>query len=128
MKFEMTENGFQTETSFGTLQISGNEEFGFRPYQLLISSIAVCTGGVMRKVLERKRIPATSITIEVKDVYRNEEEASRVESVHLHFLIEGIEMTNEKMDKIMQVTDNNCSMYQSVKNCIKVVKTYEFVN
>lgn len=123
----MTENGFQTETSYGTLQISGNDEFGFRPYQLLISSIAVCSGGVMRKILERKRMPASNISIDVKEIYRNEEMANRVEKIHLHFLIEGIEMDNEKMDKIMQVTANNCSMLQSVKESIEVVKTYEFV-
>lgn len=127
MQFEMTENGFQTETSYGTLQISGNDEFGFRPYQLLISSIAVCSGGVMRKIFERKRIPADTITIDVKEVYRNEEKANRVEKIHLHFIIEGIELDNEKMDKIMEVTDNNCSMLQSVKDSIEVVKSYEFV-
>lgn len=127
MKFEMTENGFQTETSYGTLQVSGNDEFGFRPYQLLISSIAVCSGGVMRKILERKRIPAENITIDVKEVYRNAEMANRVEKIHLHFIIEGIELDNEKMDKIMLVTENNCSMLQSVKDSIEVLKTYEFV-
>lgn len=127
MKFEMTENGFQTETSYGTLQVSGNDEFGFRPYQLLISSIAVCSGGIMRKILERKRIPAENITIDVKEVYRNAEIANRVEKIHLHFIIEGIELDNEKMDKIMAVTENNCSMLQSVKDSIEVLKTYEFV-
>lgn len=53
MKFEMTEHGFVTETEFGTLEISSNEEKGFRPYQLMVSSIAACTGGVMRKILEK---------------------------------------------------------------------------
>ncbi|WOV86623.1 OsmC family protein [Sporosarcina oncorhynchi] len=128
MKFEMTENGFQTETSYGTLQISGNDEFGFRPYQLLVSSIAVCSGGVMRKILERKRIPAKNITIDIKEVYRNEEKASRVERIHMHFIIEGIELSNVQMDKIMEVTANNCSMVQSVKDSIEVIETYEFVN
>ena len=127
MKFEMTENGFQTETSYGTLQISGNDEFGFRPYQLLVSSIAVCSGGVMRKILERKRIPAKNITIEIKEVYRNEEKASRVERIHMHFIIEGVELSNVQMDKIMEVTANNCSMVQSVKDSIEVIETYEFV-
>lgn len=127
MIFEMTDNGFQTETSYGTLQISGNDEFGFRPYQLLVSSIAVCSGGVMRKILERKRIPAKNITIEIKEVYRNEEKASRVERIHMHFIIEGVELSNVQMDKIMEVTANNCSMVQSVKNSIEVIETYEFV-
>ncbi|MBO1915157.1 OsmC family protein, partial [Microvirga sp. 3-52] len=92
----MTESGFQTETSFGTLDISPNEELGFRPYQLLVSSIAVCSGGVMKKVLEKMRMPATDIHIEVKEVVRNPDEANRVEKIHLHFILEGTEIKEEK--------------------------------
>ncbi|WP_339254021.1 OsmC family protein [Sporosarcina sp. FSL W8-0480] len=83
MKFEMTENDFETDTTFGNLQISANDEFGFRPYQLLVSSVAVCTGGVLRKILERKRMPANHIAIEVKEVMRNEEFANRVEKIKI---------------------------------------------
>ncbi|WP_252504152.1 OsmC family protein [Sporosarcina sp. Marseille-Q4943] len=127
MKFEMTENGFETETSFGKLQISSNDEYGFRPYQLLVSSIAVCSGGVLRKILERKRLPAKNISIEVKEVVRNEEVANRVEKIHLHFLIEREKIEDEQMKKIMHVTAKNCSMVQSVIDSIEVVETYEFV-
>jgi len=122
----MTENGFETETSFGKLQISANDEYGFRPYQLLVSSIAVCSGGVLRKILERKRMPAKNISIEVKEVVRNEEIANRVEKIHLHFLIEGEKIQDEKMDKIMELTAKNCSMLQTVKDSIEIVETYEF--
>ncbi|MGN7388699.1 OsmC family protein [Sporosarcina sp. SAFN-015] len=128
MKFEMTENGFETETSFGKLQISSNDEYGFRPYQLLVSSIAVCSGGVLRKILERKRLPANNITIEVKEVVRNEEIANRVEKVHLHFIIEREKIKDEQMEKIMHVTAKNCSMVQSVNESIEVVETYEFIS
>lgn len=128
MKFEMTENGFETETTFGNLQISANDEFGFRPYQLLVSSVAVCTGGVLRKILERKRMPANHIAIEVREVKRNEEFASRVEKIHLHFIIDGTKIEDDKMEKIMEVTEKNCSMYQSVKDSIEVINTFEFKN
>lgn len=127
MKFERTENGFETETSFGKLQISANDEYGFRPYQLLVSSIAVCSGGVLRKILERKRMPAKNISIEVKEVVRNEEIANRVEKIHLHFLIEREKIKDEQMEKIMHVTAKNCSMVQSVIDSIEIVETYEFV-
>ena len=128
MKFEMTENGFETETSFGSLQISSKDEYGFRPYQLLVSSIAVCSGGVLRKILERKRIPAKHIVIEVKEIVRNEEAANRVEKIHLHFLIEGEKIEKDQMDKIMHLTRKNCSMVQSVIGSIEVIETYEFLS
>ncbi|MCG7345752.1 OsmC family protein [Sporosarcina sp. ACRSL] len=128
MKFEMTENGFETETSFGKLQISANDDCGFRPYQLLVSSLAVCSGGVLRKILERKRLPADHISIEVKEVYRNEEIANRVEKIHLHFLIKREKIEDVQMDKILELTKKNCSMHQSVIDSIEIIETYEFVN
>jgi putative redox protein len=125
MKFTMTDNGFKTETSFGLLDISSNEEYGFRPYQLLVSSIAVCSGGVMRKVLERMRMPATDIRIEVKEVVRNPDEANKVQKIHLHFIIKGTEINEEKMPRVMDLTMKNCSMAQSVAESIELIKTYE---
>ncbi|WJY27651.1 MULTISPECIES: OsmC family protein [Sporosarcina] len=127
MKLEMTEHGFETETEFGTLTISSNEEKGFRPYQLMVSSIAACTGGVMRKILDKKRTPAESLSIEVKDVQRSQDDASRLEKIHLHITVRAEGLTEEKIPKIMELTDKNCSMYQSVAGCIDVVKTVELI-
>ena len=125
MKFKMTQNGFDTETPFGKLTISGNEAYGFRPYQLLVSSLAVCSGGVMRNILDKMRMPADNITIEVKEVSRNAEIANRVEKVHLHFVIEGQDIDASKMDRVFELTSKNCSMAQSVIDSIELVETYE---
>lgn len=125
MEFKMMENGFKTETEFGTLIISGDDQYGFRPYQLLVSSLAVCSGGVLRKILEKMRAPAENISIQVKEVVRNEEIANRLEKVHLHFIIEGTKMNAEKMGKAMELTKKNCAMVQSVANSIQIVETFE---
>ena len=121
----MTENGFETTTAFGQLTISGNEDYGFRPYQLLVSSVAVCSGGVLRNILEKMRMPAENVTIEVKEVSRNPEIANRVEKIHLHFIIEGQNIDESKMDKVFELTMKNCSMVQSVIDSIELVETYE---
>ncbi|KAA0966343.1 OsmC family protein [Sporosarcina sp. ANT_H38] len=125
MKFEMTENGFETSTSFGQLTVSGNEEYGFRPYQLLVSSVAVCSGGVLRNILEKMRMPADNISIEVKEVRRNAEIANRVEKIHLHFIIEGQKIDESKIEKVFELTRKNCSMVQSLIDSIEIVETYE---
>lgn len=124
MNFSMKENGFSADLPFGTLDVSGNEEYGFRPYQLLITSIAVCSGGVMRKTLEKMRMPVTDMQIEVKEVVRNEKEANRVEKVHLHFILKGA-IEESRMPRVLEVTRNNCSMVRSVEESIEVVETYE---
>lgn len=53
MKFSMNEHGFTGHLPFGELHVSTDEEYGFRPYQLLVSSLAICSAGIIRKVLEK---------------------------------------------------------------------------
>lgn len=126
MKFSMKENGFSAQLPYGTIDVSGNEEYGFRPFQLLITSIAVCSGGVMRKTLEKMRMPAEDIQIEVKEVVRIEEDASRVAKVHLHFILKG-DIQDSRMPRVLEVTRNNCSMVRSVEEAIEIVETYELI-
>ena len=56
MEFTMNEHSFSTKLPFGELEVSGNEEYGFRPYQLLVSAVTVCSGGVLRKILNKQRL------------------------------------------------------------------------
>ncbi len=126
MKFVMTDKAFETTTDFGTLTISGDESLGFRPYQLMVSSLAICSGSVMRKIFAKKRLDLQSMTIDA-EATRNPDAADRIESVRLHFKIKGTGL-EDKMDKIMELTKKNCSMVQSVIGSIDVTETYELVD
>lgn len=122
----MQEGGFYSDLAYGKLEVSGNEEYGFRPFQLLVSSIAVCSGGVLRKVLEKMRIEFDDIHIKA-DVVRNEDEANRVEEISLHFTIQGEKLDEKKIEKAMKLTRKNCSMVQSVQDSINIEETFELV-
>jgi uncharacterized OsmC-like protein len=56
VKFKMREAGFSANFEYGELHAAGNKEYGFRPYHLMVSSIAVCSGGVLRGILEKEKI------------------------------------------------------------------------
>ncbi|MCK6255727.1 OsmC family protein [Fictibacillus sp. KIGAM418] len=126
MEFKMKEKGFQTQFEYGKLDISGDEQYGFRPYQLMVSSVAVCSGGVLRKVLAKMRIEVEDITIHTQ-VIRNKEEADRIESIHMHFIIKGFNLSSEKIEKALRVTEKNCSMVQSVKGSIAITDSFELI-
>ncbi|MFP3358961.1 OsmC family protein [Planococcus citreus] len=126
MKFSMNENGFTGHLPFGELHVSTNEEYGFRPYQLLVSSLAICSAGIIRKVLDKQRMPAEDIEVEVKEIVRVAEEADRVSKVHLHFRIKG-DINEAKMPRVMELTRKNCSMVRSVEETIDIVETYELI-
>ncbi|MGB3262153.1 OsmC family protein [Paenisporosarcina sp.] len=127
MKYVMTEHGLETELEFGKLTISGDETKGFRPYQLLVSSLVGCSGGVLRKVCEKMRMPIEDMEIEVLEVLRNPDEASRLEKVHIHFKLRGIQLEEAKVEKAMNLTKKNCSMVRSVDQSIEVVETFELI-
>ncbi|MBM7587547.1 putative OsmC-like protein [Bacillus pakistanensis] len=126
MEFKMNEGGFQAKLPYGDLDVSGDETYGYRPYQLMVSSIAVCSGGVLRKVLEKMRLSFDDIHIEAK-VERNEEKASRIEKIHLHFKIKGTNLKPVKIKKALALTQKNCSMVQSVIGSIEVEETFELI-
>ncbi|WP_041088031.1 OsmC family protein [Jeotgalibacillus soli] len=126
MEFTMREGGFSTEFAYGKLDISGNEEYGFRPYQLLVSSVAVCSGGVLRKVLEKMRLSFEDIKL-TADVERNPDVADRIEKIHLHFIIKAEDLDEGKVKKALELTRKNCSMVQSVIGSIDVTESFEII-
>ncbi|MDP4164034.1 MAG: OsmC family protein [Bacillota bacterium] len=126
MEFSMKEGGFFTDLPFGHLEVSGDDAYGFRPYQLMVSSIAVCSGGVLRKILEKMRIPFDDIHISA-NVERNEGKANRIEKIELHFRIKGKGLNEQKIAKAMELTKKNCSMVQSVIGSIEIEETFETI-
>jgi putative redox protein len=127
MKFEMKEDvGFKVDLAYGELNVAGDEDYGFRPFQLMVSSIAVCSGGVLRKILQKQRIDITNMSIEA-DVERNEEEANRIEKIHIHFLISGKDLKEERLRKAVELSSKNCPMVQSVKGSIEIKETFEII-
>lgn len=126
MKFEMTEKGFKVPLEYGELQISGNEAYGFRPYQLMAASIAGCSGGVLRQILEKKKLDVEDIEIQT-EVTRNEAEANRIEKIALHYVIKGTNLEETKIKKAIDLVKRNCSMARSVEESIKIEETFEIV-
>ncbi|WLR54228.1 OsmC family protein [Mesobacillus subterraneus] len=127
MEFKMKPDvGFFTEVGIGRLDVAGDEQYGIRPYQLLVSSVAVCSGGVLRKVLEKMRMDVKDIHIQA-DAERVEEEANRVSKITVHFRIAGNNLDEKKIEKAMALTRKNCSMVQSVIGSIEVEETFEIV-
>lgn len=127
LDFYMTNGGFRSKLPYGELNISGDDEFGYRPWQLMVTSIAVCSGGVLRKILEKKRLDVQDIQIKA-DVTRNESEADRIEKIHLKFIIKGRDLVEDAVQRSMEVAKKNCSMVQSVKESIQITETFEIID
>ncbi|MBT2758141.1 OsmC family protein [Mesobacillus foraminis] len=127
MEFKMKDVlGFHADLEYGRLDVAGDVAHGFRPYQLLVASIAVCSGGVLRKVLTKMRMEFSDITIKA-DAERNKEAADRVEKITVHFTITGKNLSESKVEKALVLASKNCSMVQSVIGSIEVEETFELI-
>jgi uncharacterized OsmC-like protein len=126
MNFTLKKNGVRTELEYGQLDISGNEEFGYRPYQLMVASIVGCSTSVFLKVMEKQRTEIVDLEVKTK-VVRNPEEANRIEKIHMHFLIKGKQLDQDKLYKNLAVSRRNCSMVRSVEDSIDIEESIEII-
>ncbi|UOQ84560.1 OsmC family protein [Gracilibacillus salinarum] len=127
MEFYLTEGGVRTQLPFGELEISGNEELGFRPFQLMIASVAGCSASVFRKVLQKKRIEIDDLQI-TADVERSSEEANKITAIQLHFVVKGRNLKHDLLEKSLQVARKNCSMVRTIEDSVDIKETLEVVN
>lgn len=121
---EMKEHGFSMQTEFGELSISRDVEHGFRPFELLVASMAGCSSTALKVVLTKMRIDFSGMKVLV-NVERNEVKANRIEKVNLHFIIQGEDLLQEKIEKAGTIARKHCAIIQSVKDSIQVTESFE---
>jgi putative redox protein len=124
LDFKMNEKAFESTFEYGRIQISNNEENGFRPFQLFVASVAACSGEVLRKVMEKMRLTFEDIEVNAK-VIRDEKKANRITDIQLHFVISGQDLSADKIKKALVAARKNCAMVQSVKECIHITESFE---
>ncbi|HLQ70673.1 MAG TPA: OsmC family protein [Bacillota bacterium] len=126
MEFYMKENGMHTKFGYGELDISSDDTKGFRPFQLMVASIAGCSASVFRKILAKQRIEIAELQI-VADVKRDPDEANRIKDITLNFVVKGDRLDQTKMEKNLKLARKNCSMVRSVEDSINITETIETV-
>ncbi|WP_416148902.1 OsmC family protein [Salipaludibacillus sp. HK11] len=126
MKFQYTNDAFESEFNYGKLVVSGDEEKGFRPFQLMVSSIAVCSGSVLRKIIDKQRMTVEDLQVEA-DVTRDPERANRITKIKLHYVIKGEGLTEKKIEKAVELASKNCPMAQTVIDSVEITETFEIV-
>lgn len=126
LDFYLKDEGVRTSTEYGQLNISSDEEKGFRPYQLMVSSIASCSLSVFRKILDKQKVEYEDIKV-TANITRNEKEANRIEKIELHYVIKGQHLDEDKMYKNLKTSYKNCSMVQTVKDSIEIEESLECI-
>ncbi|MEI4831896.1 OsmC family protein [Bacillus sp. FJAT-53711] len=124
MKLTVKHNEITTDLPYGELQIG--KENGYTPLNLLIASIAGCSAIVLRTILEKKRITYNEFTI-ATEIVRSEVLPKPVESIHLHYKVKAEGITQEQLEKALELAVKNCTIVQSVKDSIEIIETIELI-
>ena len=124
MKLTVKHNEITTNLPYGELQIG--KENGYTPLNLLIASIAGCSAIVLRTILEKKRITYNEFTI-ATEIVRSEVLPKPVESIHLHYKVKAEGITQEQLEKALELAVKNCTIVQSVKDSIEIIETIELI-
>lgn len=126
MKFTIEDEKISGKLGFGEISISPNENNGYRPYELFVSSLVGCSGTLLRNILTKKRIPFEKIDMEVVSI-RNLNHANRIEQLSFKaFVHTNVALSLQQAEKIAQLVVKNCGMIQSVTQSIDFVLTVRF--
>jgi putative redox protein len=116
---------FSGNTSSGhEIKIDGAEEIGgqnagVRPMELLLQSVAGCSGINVMWILEKMRLKPTSFHMEL-DGDRSEEPPKRFTSIHIHYAFEG-ELPEQKVARAIQLAnDKYCSVTHTLNSKLTV--------
>lgn len=127
LTFETFENGVTLKTGYDTLHVSPNEEHGFRPFELMVASIIGCSTNVFKKILVKMRIDVKDMKI-TTNLERDEANANRIKSIHIHYVIKGgSSLSQEKVKKALSIARKNCGMIQTIEGSVNVIETFDII-
>lgn len=120
------EKHIEAELGHGKLVISSDTEVGFRPVELLTSSVASCSGSVLYAILTKQRTEFSDLVIDA-EVERNKSEANRVVKMKLNFTVKGKNLNEKRMLRNLEITRRHCGMLRSVEDSIEVEETLTII-
>ena len=125
MKFTINNEIMSADLGYGELLISPNNQKGYRPIELFVSSLAGCSGTVLRDILQKKRLGVRQVDIEVS-VSRIPEEANRINQLCFFATVHADKtLPPESTEKVTKLMMTNCGMIQSVISSIDI--NYEVI-
>ena len=106
---------------------AGGEEAGYKPTELLLYSIAGCTGIDVVLVMEKMRQNLKSLEIEIV-AHQNDDYPKPFHTIEVKFIASGENLDPEKLKKAIELSEEKyCAVSQTVKEVGKVITSFEIV-
>ena len=123
-KFEGT-SAFGHKIITDGAKAAGGEEAGYKPTELLLFSIAGCTGIDVIRILEKQRQKITSLEIELIG-HHNGDYPKPIHTIEVKYIARGENLDEKKLAKAIELSESKyCMVSQTVEIEGKVVTSYE---
>ena len=118
-------NAFLAENETGGKAELGGEHI--RPMQMLLASLAGCSGVDLVSILQKKRVNFNNLEVKVSGV-RAETYPKVYTDIHLTYLIWGEEIKPKDVEQAIQLSeDKYCSVTAMLKSTAKIHSEYQIL-
>jgi putative redox protein len=105
-----------------------NNAVGVKPSDMLLVAVASCTAVDVVQILNKKRMPLSSMTIQV-DAEQEEDPPWTFKKIHMHFQMAGKNLTEEDVHKAIELSESKyCSVAASLRGAVEITFSQEISN
>lgn len=106
---------------------AGGEESGFKPTELLLYSVAGCTGIDVVRILEKQRQKLSSLEIEIK-AHQRDEYPKPFHTVEVKYIAKGTDLDEKKLAKAIELSESKfCVVSQTIQSEAEVTTSFEIL-
>jgi putative redox protein len=100
---------------------------GVKPSDMLLVALGSCTAVDVVTILKKKRMPLTSMTIQVT-AEQEKDPPWTFKSIHMHFQVAGKNLTQEDVHKAIELSESKyCSVAASLQETVEITTSLEIV-
>jgi putative redox protein len=100
---------------------------GYLPLEMLLMSLASCSGGVVGLLLKKAGKTVTGIKVNAKGM-RREQHPTSFRNIHLEFIVTSADIKDEDMQKSLKLAEESlCPVWAMVKGNAEITATYEII-
>jgi putative redox protein len=104
-----------------------NEGIGIKPSDLLLLAVAACTAVDVVEILEKKRMPLTSLEISSSGE-QDQDPPWTFRKIHLHFNLSGKGLTEKAVAQAIQLSHKKyCSVAATVRATAEISTDFEIL-
>jgi len=104
-----------------------DEGVGMKPSELLLVAVASCTAVDVVEILEKKRMPLTSLEINVSGE-QDQDPPWTFRKIHIHYRIGGKNLTQKGVSQAIQLSEEKyCSVAATIRATAQITTEFEII-